>query len=168
MRRAVTMAAVVTMFAAPHLHADEREDAWRDRVRRALLAQGVSHVVEGGRLHVRLENAVNGAFRLVEAAVTLDGAPIYRRRDDPIAPRVFEVFSGMVVPGDHVLAAELTYRGEGYGVFTYLRGYTMRVRGRCALDARERQSARVLLRAAERGSVVAPSGDPPRLLCVTP
>jgi hypothetical protein len=49
----------------------------------------------------------------------------------------FEVYNGSIVPGDHNITVNLEYRGNGYGIFSYLKGYRFRVRSSYTFNAPE-------------------------------
>ena len=60
----------------------------------------------------------------------LDGAPIYTKVDvdgDLEKREEFEIFNGRIVPGNHQIAVRSTFRGHGYGIFSYLEGYKFKV-----------------------------------------
>jgi hypothetical protein len=64
------------------------------------------------------------AFKLVSARVLVDGALQYDRRDIG-AQRLLPVFTGAMSPGEHTVKVEAVVQGNGYGVFSYLRGYNV-------------------------------------------
>ena len=46
-----------------------------------------------------------------------------------------EIFRGRIVPGKHILAVRAVYRGSGFGVFSYLKGYRFNVQGSTEFNA---------------------------------
>ena len=67
---------------------------------------------------------------LESVAYALDGAPIFTKVDmngDLAKREEFEIFNGRIVPGQHQIAVRLVYRGNGFGVFSYLEGYKFKV-----------------------------------------
>lgn len=164
-RRSLVVAVVA--LGAVTARADEAEEAFRERTRAALLADSSPGPIAGVRTRITLESRVDRAFRLIRAALWLDGEALYLREADQIDRRI-EVFDGSIIDGDHLLTAALGYRGRGFGIFTYLEGYRFRVSGRCSFTLAQgppagRSALRVLV--VERGSVLAPSGDPPAVRC---
>jgi hypothetical protein len=85
------------------------------------------------RLTLVHENRMSAAFRLESVTYLLDGAKIYDASDasDALASRTeMTVFDGAIAPGAHTLVVRLVFRGNGAGVFSYLRRYRFRVRAR--------------------------------------
>lgn len=157
---AVALAAVATVARA-----DDAEEAFRARVRAELLADSMPDPIQGVQVRIALDNRVDRAFRLVSASLALDGQVLWQRASEAIEPRRIEVFDGSIVDGDHSLAAALTYRGRAFGVFTYLEGYRLRVSGSCSFSLATGPPVRMRVLVTERGSVWAPSGDPPAVHC---
>ncbi len=83
---------------------------------------------------VSFRNDVGKKLRLVEAYFTLDGEklPVVLTSAEP--GKSFVIVSGAVKPGQHVVAAHLTYRGDR-GVFSYMKGYRLNVRSAQMLNA---------------------------------
>ena len=75
------------------------------------------------RLDVDLSNDTSTAFRLSSAKVALDGVVQYDRHDNLGDEKKLPVFTGAVAPGAHTVTVEIVLPRNGYGVFTYLRGY---------------------------------------------
>jgi len=62
------------------------------------------------------------AFKLASARVYVDGVLQYDRREVG-AQRQLPVFVGAMSPGEHAVKVEAVVQGNGFGVFSYLRGY---------------------------------------------
>jgi hypothetical protein len=80
-------------------------------------------------LALELESRMSQTFELVWLRASVDGAPV-AEAGDPERSETSEVLAAprclhraMVQAGTHELALELRFRGRGYGVFSYLRGY---------------------------------------------
>ena len=76
-------------------------------------------------------NEMGGAFRLVKAVYALDGVQILSKADDSgrlSEMKDFDVYNGAIQPGSHTLTVQLVYQGNGFGVFSYLKGYKFTVR----------------------------------------
>ena len=111
---------------------EQRVDELKDQIRRShtRLALLSDTIIGGGgagsRAEVSFENEMSSAFRLVRALFVLDGQVQYQRADDTGAladQKNIPIFSGSVPAGDHTVSVLLNFQGNGYGVFTYLRGY---------------------------------------------
>jgi hypothetical protein len=109
-----------------------KERIFRSKARLALLAESVLEGLSAGaRARIVHEDAMGPSYRLVRATYAIDGAPVFNRQDDEGSfgeLDEFDVFEGSIVPGEHTLSVTLEYRGHGFGVFSYLRGYRFRTR----------------------------------------
>ena len=109
-----------------------KEQIFRSKARLSLLAETVLEgVVGGGQAVILHENRMSQSYKLVRVVYALDGAPIFTKADEEGTlgdQQEFEVYNGSIVPGEHTLTVNLEYRGHGYGVFAYLKGYRFKVR----------------------------------------
>lgn len=108
----------------------------------------------GAQLIIDHQNEMGSTFRLVRASYTLDGAPIATRTDDngSLADLTgFSVYNGRVASGEHTLTVSLEYQGNGYGIFSYIRGYTFRARSVQSFTVPEGRALRVVVVGHERG-----------------
>ncbi len=144
---------------------EARVDELKDQIRRshtrlALLSDTIlSGGVAGSRSEISLHNEMSSAFRLTRALVVLDGAVQYNRTDDTGAladQKEIPVFSGSVPPGDHTVSVLLNFQGNGYGVFTYLRGYKFEVKSSHSFTAVEGKTLTLAATALEKGGVTTP------------
>ncbi len=68
-----------------------------------------------------------GIYMPVRYVYALDGQEIYSKSDDTGKlgdQKEIEVFNGSITPGNHTLSVQMIYQGNGYGVFSYLKGYS--------------------------------------------
>jgi hypothetical protein len=144
---------------------EARVDELKDQIRRshtrlALLSDTIlSGGAAGSRSEIALHNEMSSAFRLTRALVVLDGAVQYNRSDDTGAladQKEIPVFSGSVPPGDHTVSVLLNFQGNGYGVFTYLRGYKFEVKSSHSFTAVEGKTLTLAATALEKGGVTTP------------
>jgi hypothetical protein len=151
---------------------EARVDELKDQIRRshtrlALLSDTIlSGGAAGSRSEIKFHNEMSSAFRLVRALFVLDGAVQYNRQDDTGAladQKDIPIYSGSITPGDHTLSALLTFQGNGYGVFTYLRGYKFEVKSSHSFTAVEGKTLSVTATAYESGGVTTPLGDRPKI-----
>lgn len=108
----------------------------------------------GAQLIIDHQNEMGSTFRLVRASYTLDGAPIATRTDDngSLADLTgFSVYNGRVASGEHTLTVSLEYQGNGYGIFSYIRGYTFRARSVQTFTVPEGRALRLVVVGHERG-----------------
>jgi hypothetical protein len=144
---------------------EARVDELKDQIRRshtrlALLSDTIlSGGAAGSRSEISLHNEMSSAFRLTRALVVLDGAVQYNRSDDTGAladQKEIPVFSGSVPPGDHTVSVLLNFQGNGYGVFTYLRGYKFEVKSSHSFTAVEGKTLTLVATGLEKGGVTTP------------
>src|SRR5690606_7695860 len=104
------------------------------------------------------------AFLLTRALFVVDGAVQYNRTDDTGAlaeQKEIPIFNGSIPPGDHTVAVKLNFRGNGFGVFTYLRGYNLEVNSAHSFTAVEGKTLQLAATALEKGGVTTPLQDRP-------
>ncbi|MBL8601099.1 MAG: hypothetical protein JNK72_04165 [Myxococcales bacterium] len=108
----------------------------------------------GAQLIVEHHNEMSSTFRLVRATYSLDGATVATRVDEngSLADQQnFAVYNGRVASGEHTLTVNLEYQGNGYGIFSYLRGYTFRARSVQNVQVPEGRALRLTVQGYERG-----------------
>ena len=151
---------------------EARVDELKDQIRRshtrlALLSDTIlSGGAAGSRSEINYHNEMSSAFRLVRALFVLDGAVQYNRQDDTGAladQKDIPIYSGSITPGDHTMSALLTFQGNGYGVFTYLRGYKFEVKSSHSFTAVEGKTLSVTATSYESGGVTTPLQDRPKI-----
>ncbi len=151
---------------------EARVDELKDQIRRshtrlALLSDTImSGGVAGSRSEIIFKNEMSGAYRLVAATFLLDGAVQYNRNDDTGAlaeQKEIPIFSGSVPAGDHTIATKLTFQGNGYGVFTYLKSYKWEVPGNHTFTSVEGKTMQITVTALEKGGVTTPLSERPTL-----
>jgi hypothetical protein len=137
-----------------------KEQIFRSKARLALLAESVLQgVVAGSQAIIMHENRMSSSYRLVRAVYALDGAPIFNRADEEGLSdnEEFQVYNGSIVPGEHTLTVNLEYRGHGYGIFSYLKGYRFKVRSNYSFTAPEGRGITVRVVGFEKGGPPRPS-----------
>jgi hypothetical protein len=144
---------------------EARVDELKDQIRRshtrlALLSDTImSGGAAGSRAEVEFDNEMSSAFRLVRALFVIDGTVQYNRQDETGAladQKTIPIFSGSVPPGDHTVQVLLSFQGNGYGVFTYLKGYHFEVKSSHAFTSVEGRALTLTATALEKGGVTTP------------
>jgi hypothetical protein len=151
---------------------EQRVDELKDQIRRshtrlALLSDTiVGGGAAGSRAEVDFQNEMSNAFELTKALFVIDGQVQYNRQDDSGAladQKDIPIFTGTMPPGDHTIQVALTFQGNGYGVFSYLRGYKFEVKSSHAFTAVEGKSLTVTATAFEKGGVTTPLEQRPTI-----
>lgn len=151
---------------------EARVDELKDQIRRshtrlALLSDTIlSGGAAGSRAEVLFHNEMSSAFRLTRALFIVDGAVQYNRADDTGAladQKEIPIFSGSIPPGDHTVQVVLNFQGNGYGVFTYLRGYKFEVKSAHSFTSVEGKTLSLISTALEKGGVTTPLEQRPTI-----
>ncbi|MBT8453546.1 MAG: dihydrolipoamide acetyltransferase [Deltaproteobacteria bacterium] len=142
-----------------------KEQIFRSKARLSLLAETVLEgVVGGGQAAIVHENRMSQSYKLVRVVYALDGAPIFTKADEEGTlgdQKEFEVYNGSIVPGEHTLTVSLEYRGHGYGVFAYLKGYRFKVRSTYTFSVPEGRVSTVHVVGYEKGGPATPLEERP-------
>lgn len=150
---------------------EARVDELKDQIRRShtrlsLLSDTIlTGGAAGSRAEIVFHNEMSSAFRLIKAAFIIDGAVQYNRQDETgvlADQKEIPLFSGSMPPGDHMVQAVLQFQGNGYGVFTYLRGYKFDVRNAHSFTVVEGKALVVTGTALEKGGVTTPLEQRPQ------
>ena len=144
---------------------DLKEQIRRSHTRLSLLSDTIlSGGGAGSRAGIRFDNELSSAFRVVRVLVVLDGAVQYNKTDQSGAlaeQSEIPIFNGSVPPGDHTLQVLVNLQGNGYGVFSYLRGYRFEVRSSHSFTAVEGKTINLQSIAYEKGGVTTPLEERP-------
>jgi hypothetical protein len=151
---------------------EQRVDELKDQIRRshtrlALLSDTIiGGGAAGSRSEVEFRNEMSSAFQLTGALFVIDGQVQYNRADEGGAladQKEIPIYSGSVPPGDHTIQVALTFQGNGYGVFSYLRGYKFEVKSSHAFTAAEGKTITIRATAFEKGGVTTPLEQRPTI-----
>jgi hypothetical protein len=144
---------------------DLKDRIFRSKARLALLRETVLRgVMAGSRVILTHRNLMGSGFRLVKIVYVMDGAQIFARSDETgtlDSEDELVVYDGNVPPGPHNVTVELTYRGHGYGVFSYLNNYTFESRSSHTFVAPENGAVKLASSGFERGNVTTELKDRP-------
>lgn len=144
---------------------DLKERIFRSKARLILLRETVlSSMVAGAKAIIVHRNEMGSTFVLQSVSYSLDGAPIYNKTDsngDLDEKEEVELFNNSIVPGNHILAVNMVYRGNGFGVFSYLKGYTFKIKSSYTFTAEEGKITGIKVVAYERGGFTTPVQDRP-------
>jgi hypothetical protein len=151
---------------------EQRVDELKDQIRRshtrlALLSDTImGGGAAGSRSEVEFKNEMSSAFQLTRAVFVMDGQVQYNREDDSGAlgdQKEIPIYSGSLPAGDHTLQVALTFQGNGYGVFSYLRGYKFEVKSGHSFTGVEGKTITVTATAYEKGGVTTPLEQRPAI-----
>ena len=117
-----------------------KEQAWRVKARVGMLKEAVLGGGIGARAQVVHQNKMGGSFKLIKLIYALDGSQVFVRNDDSGQmndQKTLNILSGPIAPGNHTVSVLMQYRGDGYGLFAYLRQYKFTVRSSHTFTASE-------------------------------
>jgi hypothetical protein len=151
---------------------EQRIDELKEQIRRShtrlsLLSDTIlSGGGAGSRAGIKFTNELSSAFRVTRALFVLDGAVQYNKTDQSGAladQAEIPIFSGSIPPGDHTVQVLLNLQGNGYGVFSYLRGYRFEVRSSHSFTSVEGKTINLQAVAYEKGGVTTPLEERPAI-----
>ena len=135
-----------------------KEQVYRSKARLNLLKETVLGVVVGAsQALITHRNEMGSTYTLIKLVYALDGAEIYAKSDDTGHlgdNKEFEIFNGTIVPGNHTLSVLMVYQGNGFGVFSYLKGYKFNVRGSNTFTAAESKQTQLKVVGFEKGNPI--------------
>jgi hypothetical protein len=142
-----------------------KEQIFRSKARLSLLAETVLQgVVAGSQARIVHENKMGNSYKLVKVVYALDGAPIFNKADEEGGlgdQEEFDIYNGSMVPGEHTLTVKFEYRGHGYGIFSYLKGYRFKVSSSHTFTAPEGKSLTLNVVGYEKGGPTTPLEERP-------
>lgn len=144
-----------------------KEQIRRSHARLSLLGDTIlTGGVNAARAEIKFQNEMSAAFRVTRVLVVLDGAVQYNKADEGeslATQRQIPVFSGTIAPGDHTLQVSVKLRGHGYGVFSYLRGYTFDLKDELSFSVDEGKTIQIAAMAWEKGGTTTALEERPAL-----
>jgi len=142
-----------------------KEKIFRSKARLMLLRETVLNgALAGAKAKIVHRNEMGNGFVLESVSYALDGAPIFTKTDtdgDLNDVSEIELFNGSIVPGNHNLSVNMVYRGSGYGVFSYVKGYSFKIRSSYAFTAEEGKVTGVKIVGYEKGGITTDLKDRP-------
>jgi len=144
-----------------------KEQIFRSKSRLAILKETVlASSIAGAEARVVHRNEMGSSFKLEKVTYSLDGAQIFSRTDSEgklDGQEQIEIFSGPIVPGNHLVSVVMVYRGNGYGIFSYLNGYVFTLRSSYTFRAEEGKLTRLGVVGFEKGGVTTDLKDRPAI-----
>jgi hypothetical protein len=142
-----------------------KEQIFRTKARLNLLKETVlGGVIGAARAYIKHKNEMGSSFRLVKAAYALDGVQIFSKADDTghlAEMPEFEIYNGAIQPGSHTLTVVLNYQGNGFGVFSYLKGYKFTAKSSQSFVAAESKTTSITVVGYEKGNMTTQLSDKP-------
>ncbi len=144
-----------------------KEQIFRTKARINLLKETVlGGVIGASRAIIRHKNEMGSSYRLIQAVYALDGVQIFSKTDDSgrLAEMTeFDIYNGAIQPGSHTLSVVMIYQGNGFGVFSYLKGYKFKVRSSYNFVAGEAKTTGISVVGYEKGNLTTDMNDRPQV-----
>lgn len=135
-----------------------KEQIFRSKARLNLLKETVLHgVIAGARAKITHRNEMGSMYTPIRYVYALDGQEIYSKVDESGKlgdQKEIEVFDGSITPGNHTLSVQMVYQGNGYGVFSYLKGYKFIAKSSRTFTAPEGKQMMLKVVGFEKGNPV--------------
>lgn len=113
--------------------------------------------IAGSRAVIIHRNEMGSTYVLTRLVYALDGAEMFAKTDDTghlaDSPE-FEIYNGLIVPGNHTVSVVMAYQGNGFGVFSYLKGYRFTVRASYTFTAVEGKTTQLKVVGYEKGNAI--------------
>jgi hypothetical protein len=142
-----------------------KEQIFRTKARLNLLKETVlGGVIGASRAVIRHKNEMGSSFRLIKAVYGLDGVQIYAKSDETgrlAELPEFDIYNGAIQPGSHTLSVNMIYQGNGFGVFSYLKGYKFTVKSSHTFVAGEAKTTAITVVGYEKGNITTNLQDRP-------
>ncbi len=144
-----------------------KDRIFRSKARLSLLKETVLRgVLAGSRVILAHRNLMGSGYKLVRVVYTLDGAQIFAKNDETGGLDTEDelvIIDGNLPPGPHNVQLELTYTGHGYGVFSYLSGYSWTSNSSYSFTAPENGAIKVVSSGYEEGNLTTEMSDRPNV-----
>jgi hypothetical protein len=143
-----------------------KEKIFRTKARIMQLQETVVNksIGAGTRAVLVHKNEMGGAFKLVSVQYALDTQPIFKKVDmdgDLDGIKEKEIFNSNLVPGNHNIAVQMVFQGQGFGFFSYVKGYKFKVTSSYTFSAEEGKIISIKIVAFERGGIATKLEDRP-------
>ena len=133
-----------------------KEKVFRSKTRLLLLKERIlNDVIAEAKVVIFHENDMGASLRPVQVLYHLDGEKIYYQDDSAKIldeQDSIEIFNQNLVPGNHVLAVEMVYRGDS-AVFAYLKDYLFKLRANYTFYATKGKITTVRAIGYQRGDI---------------
>jgi len=149
---------------------EEKVDSLKERIFRSkaqlmLLQQSLLQgAISTAKLTIHHQNSMGSSFYLLSASYFLDGNPIFTKSDyngNLNGKKNILLYQGSIQPTTHTLTIELEYRGNGFGIFSYLNKYRFNIKSSHTFKAEEGKSVEIQVEAYEKGRLTVKLQDRP-------
>jgi hypothetical protein len=144
-----------------------KEKIFRSKAKLMLLQESLLQgAISTGKIIIVHDNQMGASFYLRSISYNLSGNPIFNKTDyegslNNSKAKKFVAFTNTLQPGRYTLSVDLLYRGDGLGVFSYLKKYNFRIRSSYTFQVQEGKSVEVSVVAFEKNPLTSQLTDRP-------
>lgn len=140
---------------------EEKIDSLKDKIfkskqRLAILQETVlGGTVGGSTVTIIHKNDTGSLFRLVSAVYYFDDKPVFKKVDLPeeLEEKEIQVYDSAVVPGPHRVSVYYVFTGKGYGFFSYMKDYSVKITADHSFTLEEGDIVEVEVAAVDKGNM---------------
>ena len=140
---------------------EEKIDSLKDKIfkskqRLAILQETVlGGTVGGSTVTIIHKNDTGSLFRLISAVYYFDDKPVFKKVDLPeeLEEKELQVYDAAVVPGPHRVSVYYVFAGRGYGFFSYMKDYSVKITADHSFTLEEGDMVEVVVSAVDKGSM---------------
>jgi hypothetical protein len=115
---------------------------------------------------VQFTNKIGSSFVLRRLSIRVDSLQVASRADDNLAAeRDLTIAQLRISSGEHEIFVEADFQGNGYGVFSYLKGYKFKVRAHQPFEIDTSSARDIHCTAYEQGGPTTPLEERPQIRC---
>ena len=133
-----------------------KDKIFKSKQRLAILQETVlGGTVGGSTVTVIHKNDTGSLFRLVSAVYYFDDKPVFKKVDLPeeLDEKEFQVYDTAVVPGPHRISVYYVFTGKGYGLFSYMKDYSVKISADHSFTLEEGDIVEIEVSAVDKGSM---------------
>lgn len=131
-----------------------KDKIFRSKQRLAILQETVlSGTIAGSSVTIVHKNAVGSLFKLRSVVYYFDDATVFKKIDSPseLERNEFVVYDSPVIPGPHHVSAYYVFTGKGYGLFSYMKGYSFKIKAGYSFNVEEGNLVEIVASPMDRG-----------------
>ena len=140
---------------------EEKIDSLKDKIfkskqRLAILQETVlGGTVGGSTVTIIHRNEVGSLFKLLSAVYYFDDRPVFKKVDLPeeLQEKEIQAYDAAVVPGPHRVLVYYVFEGKGYGFFSYLKAYSIKVSSEQSFTLEEGDIVEIEATALDKGGM---------------
>lgn len=148
---------------------DLKERVFQSKSRVVLLKETVlGGNLSGSRAVIVHNGQLGGRFKLQRAMYSLDGNRVFnesKKTGKLPEKKTFKVYDDSLTTGQHNLSILLEYRGSGFGIFSYMKGYEFKITSSCQFTAKAGKLATLKVKSVSKAGALKDVQKQPGIQC---